>query len=238
MPKTIYHKIFEPIKNISPNWIHVPIRTFVTMLVGPIRHAYRKGFYHSCVKRSAVSKTGEFLPWYTYPAIDFLKFRTYTSKNILEFGSGNSTLWWAKRAKHVVALEADPMWFEKIKKQLPVNVDLIFAPGKREKNVEIVDAELSKLESMTFDVVIIDGLHRIGMIPFAIRHLSDDGIIICDNAESYEFYENLKNSGLFRVDFFGGSPGVLLPHATSIYFKPSSFIFNANHPIPYIDTYP
>ena len=56
----------------------------------------------------AVDKKGDPIPWYTYPAIDFLLLRDYRDKNILEFGSGQSTLWWAARAKFVLSLEEDP----------------------------------------------------------------------------------------------------------------------------------
>ncbi|MEX0998939.1 MAG: hypothetical protein WD000_03135, partial [Thermodesulfobacteriota bacterium] len=83
-----------------------------------------------------------------------------------------------------------------------------------------------------YDVIIIDGLFRYEMIEIALTLMKDDGMIICDNAEGYGFYEGFKKSGLNRVDFFGNAPGVVLPHATSIFFKSSSFTFSSTHPIP------
>ena len=74
------------------------------------------------------------------------------------------------------------------------------------------------------------------MIAIAISRLSDGGIIVCDNAEGYGFYEGFKESGLCRVAFFGNAPGVVLPHATSIYYRRFAFVFDAKHPIPVIAT--
>ena len=39
------------------------------------------------------------IPWYTYPAIEFLNQIDFSVKSVFEFGSGNSTRYWAKRAE-------------------------------------------------------------------------------------------------------------------------------------------
>jgi len=185
---------------------------------------------------AAVSKNGQPLPWYTYPCIDLLKYRNYEDKIILEFGGGQSTLWWAGKAKYVVTLEGDKEWYEKIKGQMPGNVDLCYVSMEsKETNVYEVKYTLETKQYSKYDVIIIDGLYRYEMIEIALSRLADDGIIVCDDAEGYGFYEGFKESGLCRVDFFGNAPGVVLPHATSIYFRPSSsFVFDAKYPIPVI----
>lgn len=182
---------------------------------------------------SAVSKDGSPLPWYTYPSIDFLKTRSYAGKLILEFGGGQSTLWWAARARHVVTLEGDKQWFDKISGKMPANVELCHVSMESEAaNIAHVEEALNGRNYPQYDVIVIDGLYRSAMISIAISRLAADGIIVCDNAEGYGFYEGFKDSGLLRVDFFGNAPGVVLPHSTSIYFRPSSFVFDATHPIP------
>jgi len=154
---------------------------------------------------------------------------------VLEFGGGQSTLWWAERAKSVVTLEGDKDWYEKIKGNMPDNVDLSYVSMEsKEANVSQVKESLSEKSYEEYDVIIIDGLYRFEMIDIAINYLKDDGIIICDNAEGYGFYEGFKDRGLSRVDFFGNAPGVVLPHSTSIYFRPTSFVFQAVFPIPVI----
>ena len=72
------------------------------------------------------------------------------------------------------------------------------------------------------------------MIDTAAIVVTDTGIIICDNAEGYGFYEGFRGRGFHRVDFFGNAPGVVLPHCTSIFFRPGSFVFDPKYPIPVI----
>jgi hypothetical protein len=175
----------------------------------------------------AVTKDGEPLPWYTYPCIDFLKYRTYGNKVILEFGGGQSTLWWARRARHVVTLEGDQKWYARIAQTMPVNVDLHYVSMKDvDTNVNHVREVLASKPYPHYDVAVIDGLYRYEMIDLACNLLAKDGIIVCDNSEGYGFYDGFRERGLDRVDFYGNAPGVVKPHCTSLYFNRSSFVFD------------
>lgn len=218
-------------------WAYKPIRGIGTAIVGPILAAHRTGYFRSSIRMSAQSRNGEPLPWYTYPSIDFLNHRNFDNKKVLEFGGGQSTLWWAGKAKRVITLEGDQQWYEKLKLKIPGNVDLNYVSMEdREKNISQVKDSLSAKKISKYDVIVIDGLYRFEMINIAVSYLADNGVIICDNAEGYGFYEGFEGSGLSRVDFFGNAPGVVLPHATSIYFRSNSFVFDATHPIPVIAT--
>ncbi len=76
--------------------------------------------YQSICKWDCIDKDGNPIPWYTYPAIEYLENLDMTDKRVLEWGSGNSSLFWAKRAKEVISIENDKEWFEKINaKKLP-----------------------------------------------------------------------------------------------------------------------
>jgi len=46
----------------------------------------------------------------TYPAIRFLERRLSNSLEVFEFGSGNSTLWWAERVSRIDSCEHDAQW--------------------------------------------------------------------------------------------------------------------------------
>jgi hypothetical protein len=235
MTQTAIQRSFAPFKRYLPYWAWNPIRSLGTAILGPTLFAYQTGYWRSAFKRAALSKNNTPLPWYTYPSIDFLKYRNYEDKVVLEFGGGQSTLWWAERAKNVVTLEGDKEWYEKIKGNMPDNVTLSYVSMEsREVNVNQVIESLANNGYDKYDVIIIDGLHRFEMIDIAINHLKEDGIIICDNAEGYGFYDGFKGKELSRVDFFGNAPGTVLPHSTSIYFSPLSFVFKASFPIPVI----
>ena len=152
---------------------------------------------------------------------------------MLEFGGGQSTLYWAERAKEVITLEDNKEWYESLKQKIPGNVKLFLVSNEsREKCVEDVMNILTTLNISHFDIVVIDGLFREQMIDIADRYVSPEGGIICDNAEGYGFYEGFLNKQYKRVDFFGHAPGVMLPHCTSLYFKNNTFLFDPTWKMP------
>lgn len=183
----------------------------------------------------AVSRSGDPLPWYTYPCIDFLKYRHFEDKTVLEFGVGQSTLWWGQRAKRVVGFEGDAAWHQKLKTRVSDNVELHLVPIDSPSScVDAINRILSIQTDRRFDVIVIDGLWRQEIIDIAAVAVADSGFILCDNAEGYGFYEKFRDRDFYRVDFFGNAPGVLLPHCTSIFFRPGSFVFDPKCPIPVI----
>ncbi len=235
MTETIIQKAFKPYKHYLPSWIWYPIRSLLTAILTPVSFIVRSGHLRSSFKRVAVSSKGEPIPWYSYPCLDFLRYRSYEGKRILEFGGGQSSLWWAKRAEQVVVFEGDKDWYDKIKETMPPNVDIhLVSIDSPEKCTSEVNNKLDAENSGKFDIIIIDGLYRSAMIGIAIEVMADSGAIICDDADGYGFYEGFKNSGLNRVDFFGYAPCVVLPRCTSIFFGPRSFLFDSQQPIPVI----
>lgn len=236
MSITWIQKTFKPLKTYLPRWISSPIRSFATALVTPILFSWRTGHFRSSFAMLSISRSGNLLPWYTYPCIDFLKYRSYEDKTVLEFGAGQSTLWWAEKAKRVVAFEGDEVWYQKLKDKVQSNVELHFVPmDSPSACIEAINQILSNSDTR-FDVIVIDGLYRYHMIEIATSVVADTGIIICDNAESYPFYDGFKDRDFYRVDFFGNAPSVLLPHSTSIFFRAGSFVFDSKYPIPVISS--
>lgn len=232
MTQTRWHRAFAPAKQLLPAWIHRPVRSLATMLATPVWWGRRTGFFRSCWRGLAVDRRGRPLPWYTYSCIDFLKYRRYDGASVLEFGSGQSTLWWAARAARVVAMEGDAAWLARMRRVAPPNVTLhAVSMASREDNVRDVTDALRAAGDPAFQVVVIDGCFRHEMIPIALAHLADDGMLVCDNSDAYDFQKRLTESGLLRADFYGHVPGVVLPQCTSIYFRPSCPWFHAQRPI-------
>ena len=68
-------------------------------------------------KRENLSmKDGEFVPWITYPALDFMEKLPLHLWSVLEFGSGASTLWFQKRSKIFQSYEFDAGYIGEISK--------------------------------------------------------------------------------------------------------------------------
>ena len=233
MNRTALHGAFRAVKKVLPGWASNSIRRIATAILAPLLFSYSTGHFRSSLTMVAVAKGGEPLPWYSYPCIDFLKHRPYAGRVVLEFGGGQSTLWWARRAGRVVTLEGDRAWYQRIARTMPPNVELHHIDeGNPVICAQRVEEALQRSPYGSYDVIIIDGLWRTEMIDFAVRYVADDGMIICDDAHGYGIQEGFRTHGFNRVDFFGYSAGGILPTVTSIYFHPTSFGFGATHAIP------
>src|SRR5437762_2857857 len=88
---------------------------------GPLKD---DGWLRSFREERCVDAEGRPLPWLTYPAIEFLAARVRPEMRVFEYGSGQSTLWWAARVRQVISCEHDPAWAERLRDQLPANVTL------------------------------------------------------------------------------------------------------------------
>jgi hypothetical protein len=234
----IMQKIFAPIKRILPSAVSSPLRATITALVTPFRFSRTTGHWKSSLKCSAIARDGRPIPWYTYPSIDFLAQRKFTDKNILEFGGGQSTLWWSARAKSVLTIEPDADWASRLKLQISQNVTIHHVPEDHEhRDMSLVIAAISKSPIKKFDVIIVDGHLRKEATNLAFQYLAEDGAIIIDNAEGYGFFEEINKHNCQRVDFFGFAPSVSLRHCTSLVFVNSCFMFDARYEIPNLEIY-
>lgn len=88
--------------------------------------------FRSSIATTAMTANGTPLPWYTYPAAGFLSQRDFVGRRILEFGGGQSTLWWANRAQSVLTIEEGEVWYHSLKGKVPDNVELRHVAADRE----------------------------------------------------------------------------------------------------------
>ncbi|GAB4401195.1 MAG: hypothetical protein OHK0053_23590 [Microscillaceae bacterium] len=178
------------------------------------------GYRNSFVNRRPLDKENNPLPWFTYPAIEYLSQLDLSQKDVLEWGSGNSSLFFAKRVKSIVSIESDKNWFEEISKQKYDNQEIIFSEID---NYE----EQPKFLNKRFDVVIIDGKKRYECAKVAGNYINEGGIIILDNSDWYKnSARTLRKLGLIQVDFSGFGPINNYTWTTSVFFM-RSFNFTA-----------
>lgn len=217
-----FNKAFAPVKRYAPEPVANAIRSTLTAFAAPLWQAYRNGHLRSSFKRAAVDREGKPIPWYTYPCIRQIAQTDFAGRDVLEFGGGHSTLWWQERARSVLSFEADAQWAALIRPRLSERASLqLVSPDWDIQHRQISET----LAGRTFDVVIIDGLDRIGLIPTAVSVLRSGGFILFDNAEWDGFKEAWAPFGLQRVDYYGPSPGVPLQHCTSLFFADRCFLF-------------
>ncbi|WNC71297.1 glycosyltransferase family 25 protein [Thalassotalea psychrophila] len=73
-----------------------------------------QGWCESVKQQVPVDVSGDALPWWTYPSIEFMETVISQNTRVFEFGCGNSSLWWQKRVFQVVSVDHDLEWVNKI----------------------------------------------------------------------------------------------------------------------------
>jgi hypothetical protein len=175
------------------------------------------GMLNSIQKGRPVNAEDEPIPWFTYPAIDFLDSVVQPEWSVFEYGSGNSTMWWAKRVRQIISVEDDAAWYAEVIQQTPANSELQLRVG------EAIYADAIKAyPDASFDVIVIDGSHRNACALAASSKVSPNGVIIFDNADGPEFdagQQHLLDCGFYRLDFWGPIPSYLYKNCTSVFFR-------------------
>jgi hypothetical protein len=73
-----------------------------------------------------------------------------------------------------------------------------------------------------FDCIVIDGMARRLCTYFAVKKLSDKGIIVFDNSNRSDYlegYQYLVDQGFYQIRLSGTVPGASFPSCTSIFIK-------------------
>lgn len=166
-------------------------------------------------------KDGNPLPWYTYPAIEYISQFDYHDKTVFEFGCGYSSLFWKRRAKEVTSVEDNTEWFQKWQTDDNFrNINLLFYPEGADYYQSILK------ENLKYDVIVIDGKCRAQCAECAVKSLQKGGMIILDDSdrvntskEYVEAIQTLKNAGLLQVDFYGFCPLNNYTKTTSLFLS-------------------
>ncbi|MBP5399300.1 MAG: SAM-dependent methyltransferase [Alphaproteobacteria bacterium] len=172
-------------------------------------------------EKICADKDGNPIPWYTYPAIEYLSQFDYSKLKIFEFGCGYSSAFWAERAKRVVSIEDKTDWFEKWKSEFRYeNLDIRW----RDEG-EGYDAAIFE-DNEKYDVIVIDGKRRKECAAAAVKALNDGGMIILDDSDRINTSEEyvqavkiLREADLLQVDFYGFCPMNCYTKTTSVFFS-------------------
>lgn len=176
------------------------------------------GWINSFKNQMPMDKSSNPLPWVTYGFIDFISDRLNKNMDIFEYGSGNSTLWYAKKVNTVISVEHDKKWFEAIKKNMPNNANINYEELVYNGNYSKFSSNLNK----NFDVIIVDGRDRVNCVKNAIKNLKESGVIVLDDSERESYKEGIDfmlSHGFKKIDFWGISPGLFYKKNTTIFYK-------------------
>ncbi len=131
--------------------------------------------------QSKVLRSRPNLPWWPFPAKEAIESLIQPNWNVIEFGSGSSTIWLAARARHIHSFEDNPEWYEKVRHRLSLqnlsNVTLRLRQGA-------TFYDLRDFEDRTFDLAIVDGYCRFGCVQAVLPKLKAGGFIYLDNSDA------------------------------------------------------
>ncbi len=176
------------------------------------------GWFKSFDSKSPVDAHSEPIPWVTYSFIDFIADRIRKEHIIFEFGSGNSTFYYAKRALKVVSVEHDKSWFDKISASKPSNSEMIFCELKTAGDYCKMPVSMGQ----KFDIIIVDGRDRVNCCYQSLAALNENGVLVLDDSEREKYSDAivfLKGKGFKELSFSGISPGLFYRKSTSVFYK-------------------
>ncbi|GAB2696058.1 hypothetical protein GCM10027037_19900 [Mucilaginibacter koreensis] len=179
------------------------------------------GWFKAFDNKSPVDGEGNPIPWVTYSFINFIKTRLNKQQAIFEFGSGNSTLFYAQHVGIVVSVEHDKDWYEKITETKPANAEMIYCELQPDGEYCRMPIRLEE----KFDIIIVDGRDRVNCCKQAVEALSDTGVVVLDDSERENYKEGINfllSQGFKQLPFTGISPGLFYEKATSVFYKPNN----------------
>lgn len=169
------------------------------------------------------------VPWISPKAVNFLDHNLNKNMEALEWGSGRSTVWYAKRVKKIVSIEHNNSWFESVRskiKNLQVNnAEIKFigldhpekdpTPAHYDQTPKYV-AVVDNYKDETLDFVVIDGHYRLTCVKQVLPKLRKGALLLIDNTNwmPLENWGVPKDWELVHKSFNGVSE-------TSIWKKPS-----------------
>lgn len=173
------------------------------------------GFARSQEENKPLLGNGDEIPMWSYGLIEYLMSQDLSWAEVLEIGTGSSTVFLSKRVKNVTAVETDADWAKKLNERKLENVKTVLVEQH---------ALMSSLAAMkeSFDIICIDPAgNRLECAKSVARLLRPGGFIILDNSEWYpNAAEYLRSLDLIEIDMFDFRALRHYRTATSLFLHP------------------
>lgn len=157
------------------------------------------GYGHWCARYlwdrlllEVYERTHRGYPWLVRQAIAILQSRLRPTDVGLEYGSGRSTIWFARRVKALTSVEHDPVWYEKVRTRLDgaglKNVTYLHCPEDQVADTSIDAAyvkTLDRFDPNSLDFCLVDGIYRPACAVGVMQKIRPGGMLIVDNINWY-----------------------------------------------------
>lgn len=131
-------------------------------------------------------------PWLTPAAVRMLESLLRPDDQGVEFGSGRSTVWFARRIRSLTSVEHDEHWYNAVSARLKDvglnNVKYILAPEDQpmERGDESAYARCAlAFPDASVDFALVDGHYREYSAKFIMPKIKPGGLLIIDNVNWY-----------------------------------------------------
>lgn len=197
------------VRKISGQTIPEPITNIA--LLNMINQSW--GHNHTVTTGIPLDKAGTPIPWFTYPAIEYLSQLNLSNSSVLEWGGGNSTKYFSERCRNILTIEHNIEWFIKLRENKFPNSDVMLVEPLQYGNPSFI-------AERKFDIIIVDGINREECMHTAYDILNAGGIIILDNSDRHpEIADEARKNGFTQIDFHGIGPVNMYTWTTTIFFK-------------------
>ncbi|MDH3647029.1 MAG: FkbM family methyltransferase [Gammaproteobacteria bacterium] len=176
------------------------------------------GYFKSVASKRPQRVDGTPLPWMNYHMIQFLEDRLKKDFRVFEFGSGNSTLFFAPRVANITSVEVDRQWYEEVSGQMPGNANVMLCDPY---DVNRYLAMLGQ-DNVDYDIVIVDAEDRVACLKASPPHLTSRGVILLDDADKPKYQSGidyLLEQGFRQLPFEGLKPGGIRAYRTTVFYR-------------------
>jgi len=152
-------------------------------------------------------------PWLPYLVTDYIK--QLKPQRVFEWGSGESTLFFASMGVYLASVEHDENWYNDVKAVLPIQYHTGYhlvpyeqdSLGSDKANPSHYKSGSTQLGDVNFkryagyidkynfvpghgkfDLILIDGMARASCLAHAISHVAEGGCIVLDNTGDRPYY--------------------------------------------------
>jgi hypothetical protein len=146
------------------------------------------------------------LPWMPYSTILKLNYIINKDFNILETGSGGSSLFYLSRCNNLTSLEHDDKWLKEFEKNISLTsfkkrwTVVLKQLNKKSKNESPYLQFLREQKDESFDLISVDGRLRNESLKIVSSKVKMGGYLLLDNSDRNEY-----NEGIDFIDSLGWS---------------------------------
>jgi len=157
-----------------------------------------RGYFES-IASGTVSRNNLPYPLLTHPFLDYIESHDVKEFNLIEFGSGNSTLFFEKIFNEIISFETNLEWFKKVQSKIKKTKYNFIENNDLESGKYVID---KKILNKSF-VLVDAACNRLNLVRNFISKYKPPFFIL-DNSEWYRNTSTLiVENGYFEVPFWG-----------------------------------